>query len=81
MNMLFGSKPVVETVPTDRVRPIHFFENSPLVQGNNMAVSIVFGAVLDPEKLRSSLEGLVRRPGWERLGGRLRKNVRAWPCT
>jgi hypothetical protein len=32
--------------------------------------------VLDPQKLRQSLEGLVKRNGWERLGGRLRKNVR-----
>lgn len=76
VNMWFGSSPAVELVPSDRVRPIHFFENSPLVQGNNMAVSIVFDAVLDPEKLHRSLEGLVKRKGWERLGGRLRKNVR-----
>jgi hypothetical protein len=55
--------------------PLHFFEGSPLVQGNNMAVSLVFDDVLDPEKLRLSLEGLVKREGWQRLGGRLRKNV------
>ncbi|UKZ75596.1 hypothetical protein TrVFT333_003284 [Trichoderma virens FT-333] len=41
-----------------------------------MAVSLVFDDVLDPEKLRGSLEGLVKREGWQRLGGRLRKNVR-----
>ncbi|KAM6529830.1 hypothetical protein FALCPG4_007956 [Fusarium falciforme] len=73
--MWFGSSPAVKLVPSDRVRPIHFFENSPLVQGNNMAVSIVFDGVLDPEKLHRSLEGLVKRKGWERLGGRLRKNA------
>ncbi|KAL4863940.1 hypothetical protein BDV12DRAFT_20525 [Aspergillus spectabilis] len=75
MSWLFGRKPTVETVPGDRVLPLHFFENSLLVQGNNMAVSLVFDAVLDPEKLRQSLERLVKRDGWKRLGGRLRKNA------
>ncbi|KAJ5446065.1 hypothetical protein N7491_002147 [Penicillium cf. griseofulvum] len=64
----------MEPIPGDRVMPLHFFEDSLLVQGNNMAVSLVFDAVLDPERLRESLEGLVRQEGWQRLGGRLRKN-------
>lgn len=75
MDKLFGRKPPVGPAPGDRVVPLHFFENSLLVQGNNMAVSLVFDEVLDPEKLRQSLEGLVKREGWQRLGGRLRKNV------
>ncbi|KAL3480812.1 hypothetical protein BJX99DRAFT_204988 [Aspergillus californicus] len=75
MDWLFGRKPPVEVVPGDRVLPLHFFENSLLVQGNNMAASLVFDAVLDPEILRRSLEGLVKREGWQRLGGRLRKNA------
>lgn len=75
MNKLFGSgKPPVPTVDTDRVVPLHFFESGPLVQGNNMAVSLVFDDVLEPEKLKQALEGLVKREGWQRLGGRLRKN-------
>ncbi|RFU72950.1 transferase [Trichoderma arundinaceum] len=40
-----------------------------------MAVSIVFDDILDLEKLRESLEGLISREGWQRLGGRLRKNA------
>ncbi|KAL4745155.1 hypothetical protein BDW72DRAFT_65217 [Aspergillus terricola var. indicus] len=72
MNWFFGRVPA-EAVPGDRILPLHFFENSLLVQGNNMAVSLVFDAVLDPSILRSSLEGLVKREGWQRLGGRLRK--------
>ncbi|EPE06297.1 hypothetical protein F503_02425 [Ophiostoma piceae UAMH 11346] len=76
MDYLFGrSRPAVAVVPSDRVVPLHFFEDSPLVQGNNMAVSLTFDAVLDPQKLRLALEGLVQQPGWERLGGRLRKNA------
>lgn len=76
MNLLFGRKPGPAHIPGDRIVPLHFFEKSPLVQGNNFAVSLVFDDVLDPEKLRESLEGLVKREGWQRLGGRLRKNVR-----
>ncbi|KAL2816431.1 hypothetical protein BDW59DRAFT_177364 [Aspergillus cavernicola] len=75
MDIFFGRKPTVEPVPGDQVLPLHFFENSLLVQGNNMAVSLVFDAVLEPEKLRQSLEGLVKREGWQRLGGRLRRNA------
>lgn len=74
MTSFFGSKHAAPA-PGDRVRPLHFFEDSLLVQGNNMAVSLVFNEVLDPEKLRQALEGLVKRPGWERLGGRLNTNV------
>ncbi|KAF7516713.1 hypothetical protein PCG10_001980 [Penicillium crustosum] len=65
----------MEPIPGDRVVPLHLFEDSLLVQGNNMAVSLVFDAVLDPERLRESLEGLVKQEGWQRLGGRLRKNA------
>ncbi|KAB5517537.1 hypothetical protein GE09DRAFT_1179227 [Coniochaeta sp. 2T2.1] len=75
MERLFGSRARMAEVPGDRILPLHFFENSPLVQGNNMAASLVFDDVLDPEKLRDSLEGLVNRDGWRRLGGRLRKNA------
>ncbi|TVY31987.1 Transcriptional regulator [Lachnellula subtilissima] len=74
MSSLFGSK-YAAPAPGDRVRPLHFFEDSLLVQGNNMAVSLVFNEVLDPDKLRQTLESLVKRPGWERLGGRLKTNA------
>ncbi|KAL4974581.1 hypothetical protein BDW66DRAFT_161145 [Aspergillus desertorum] len=76
MNWFIGRVPA-EAVPGDRIVPLHFFENSFLVQGNNMTVSLVFDAVLNPSVLRSSLESLVKREGWQRLGGRPRKNI--WP--
>lgn len=66
----------MQTVPGDRVQPLHFFENNLLVQGNNMSGLAVFDEVLDPEVLREALGNVVKRPGWERLGGRLRRNVR-----
>lgn len=74
LETLFGHKSI-PPVPSDTVQPLHFFENSLLVQGNNMAVSLVFDEVLDAEKLRGALEGLVKRKGWTRLGGRMRRNV------
>lgn len=77
MNYFFGGrKPAMETVPGDRVQPLHFFENNLLVQGNNMSGLAVFDEILDPDVLREALENVVNRSGWERLGGRLRKNVR-----
>lgn len=76
MGWIFGRSIPVENVPGDRILPLHFFEDSLLVQGNNMAVLLVFDAILNPEKLRLSLESLVKREGWQRLGGRLRKNAR-----
>lgn len=66
---LCDRKQPVAPVPSDKVQPLHFFENSLLIQGNNMAVSFVFDKVLDAEKLRRALEG------WNRLGGRVRRNV------
>ncbi|KAI7784559.1 hypothetical protein LA080_009796 [Diaporthe eres] len=33
----------------------------------------IFDEVLDPEVLREALENVVKRPGWERLGGRLKR--------
>lgn len=76
MERFFGRPPAVGRESADKVMPLHYFENSLLVQGNNMAVSLIFDDVLDPEKLRLSLESLIKREGWQRLGGRLKKNVR-----
>ena len=56
MEYLFGKKPAGKVDPDDLVQPLHFFANNPLVQGNNMAVSLVFDDVLDPPQLRDALE-------------------------
>lgn len=76
MDWFFGRRAAAERVPGDRVLPLRFFEDSRLLQECNLAVSFVFDEVLDPEKLRRSLEDLVRQDGWQRLGGRLKRNVR-----
>lgn len=38
--------------------------------------ALLFDDVLDETKLVRALEKLVEKPGWKRLGGRLRMNVR-----
>lgn len=62
-------------VPTDKVIPLHFWDDSPLYRRIALYNLKVFDDVLDPEMLRSSLEALVSQDTWRKLGGRLRKNV------
>lgn len=62
-------------VPTDKVIPLHFWDDSPLYRRIALYNLKVFDDALDPEMLRSSLETLVPQDTWQKLGGRLRKNV------
>ena len=61
--------------PSDRVVPLHFFDDGPLWKAFILYSMFVFDEVLDPEKLRSCLERLTRKDGWWKLGARLRQNV------
>ncbi|KAH6962656.1 hypothetical protein BKA56DRAFT_498440 [Ilyonectria sp. MPI-CAGE-AT-0026] len=63
-------------VPTDRVIPLHFWDESPLYRRIALYNLKVFDDVLDPEKLRGSLETLVSQNTWRKLGGRLRKDAK-----
>jgi hypothetical protein len=40
------------------------------------ACLFLFNEILDPIKLRETLETLIERPGWRKLGSRIRNNVR-----
>ena len=60
--------------PTDRIVPLHFFDDGPLWRAFILYSLFVFDDVLDPEKLHSSLERLIRKDGWWKLGARLRQN-------
>lgn len=68
-----ASHPGAETVI-----PLHYFDDSPMFARITMYALMVFDEVLDPEKLRSSLDRLVRREGWRKLGARVRKGVRSY---
>ena len=59
----------------DLVLPLHYFDNSAMFTNITMYVIMVFDEVLDPEKLNSSLDQLVRCETWQRLGARVRKGV------
>ena len=72
---MFGSAAPAR-VPTDAVIPLNFFDDTPLWRAFVLYSMFVFDDVLDTEKLRSSLEALVQREGWRKLGARLRRNVR-----
>ncbi|KAF3764794.1 hypothetical protein M406DRAFT_260763 [Cryphonectria parasitica EP155] len=60
----------------DKVIPLHFFDDTPMFTRITMYALMVFDEVLDPEKLRSSLDKLVRRDTWQKLGGRVRKGAK-----
>ncbi len=62
-------------VDTDTVVPMHFFDDTPLWRAFVLYSMFVFDDVLDPQKLRSSLETLAACEGWGKLGARLRRNV------
>jgi hypothetical protein len=77
---LFSSrKPaaVPAAVPTDTVIPLNAADDTDVLRSVCVVLSYRFDDVLDPEKLRRSFERLLDRPGWRKIGGRLRLNVRA----
>ncbi|RYP08001.1 hypothetical protein DL764_002147 [Monosporascus ibericus] len=73
-NLFSKPKPQAPRVLTDTVVPLHKWDD----QGVNRAIIMLFmmrfDDVLDPEKLRSSLEKLLSRDDCRRLGARLRLN-------
>ncbi|KAI1498319.1 hypothetical protein F5X99DRAFT_335160 [Biscogniauxia marginata] len=70
---MFRKPAVPATVPTDTVVPLHFFDDTPLWRAFILYSLFVFDVVLDPVKLRDSLEALAKRDGWRKLGARMRR--------
>lgn len=64
------------TVPGDEVVPVPFFDDQDLYRKMFLSFTFQFDHVLDPEKLRDSLSCLIQKPGWKKLGGRIRLEVR-----
>ncbi|KAF2179167.1 hypothetical protein K469DRAFT_741698 [Zopfia rhizophila CBS 207.26] len=75
---LFGASSAHEpgdaNKPANRVVPLHFFDDGPLWRAFILYSMFVFDHVLDAERLRTSLERLVHKDGWWKLGARLRRN-------
>ncbi len=74
--MYSSRQPRPERVPTDKVVPVHYWDDGVYMRTMIVLTVFVFDDVLDPDKLRSALERVVQREGWQKLGGRLRQNVR-----
>lgn len=62
-------------VPTDTVIPLFPYDDSPVTRSLVNVFMMRFDDVLDPERLQSSLEKLLSRDDWRKVGSRMRKNV------
>lgn len=74
---LFGSKPVApERVPTDTVIPLFQRDDTRANRSISLEFTMEFDEVLNADKLSGALWKLLERPGWRKLGARLRLDVR-----
>ncbi|KAL7624935.1 hypothetical protein AAE478_004149 [Parahypoxylon ruwenzoriense] len=71
---MFKRRAAPDRVPTDTVVPLNILDGSLINRTFVMNSLYVFDDVLDPEKLRGSLERLAHREGYRKLGARLRKS-------
>jgi hypothetical protein len=62
-------------VSTDTIVPLGQFDSTALIQRTFIHSTFLFDGVLDVDILRNSLEALIERDGWRKLGARLRRNV------
>lgn len=79
--MFWIRQPAPARVATDMVVPLKFLDDSIINRTFVMNPLYIYDELLDVDKLRSSLERLVQREGFRKLGARLRKNVRSPPYT
>lgn len=63
---------------TDTIIPLNASDDTDVLRSVCVVLSYRFDDVLDPGKLKESFERLLDRPGWRKIGGRLRLNVRAY---
>ncbi|KAI8939528.1 hypothetical protein NX059_003297 [Plenodomus lindquistii] len=63
-------------VPTDTVIPLYRFDDTMPFASLAFDYNMYFEDVLDAEKLAGALWKLLERPGWRKLGARLRKNAK-----
>ncbi|KAL4923300.1 uncharacterized protein BDV17DRAFT_246186 [Aspergillus undulatus] len=77
MGLFSSEKPVQQPakVPTDTVIPLNAADDTDVLRSVCVVLSYRFDDVLNPEKLKSSYEKLLDRPGWRKIGARLRLNA------
>ncbi|KAK1978105.1 hypothetical protein LZ30DRAFT_633829 [Colletotrichum cereale] len=71
-----STPPAPPREPTDCVVPVGYFDDTVIFRTFVMYTLFEFREVLDTQKLRDSLEKVARRPGWNKLAARLRRNDR-----
>lgn len=76
MGFFSSSRLSPETVPTDRVIPLTFWDDQDYARAITLDITFTFNDRLDPGKLHNALDDLLRRKGWQKFGARLRRNVR-----
>ena len=67
--------PAPAVVPGDQIARLGELDDTPINRAMILNFMLRFDCVLDPEKLKSSLETVLSKPGWRKLGARLRLNV------
>jgi hypothetical protein len=74
--------PNYPTNPTDTILPVYYFDDTPLLRNCVQCWTLRFNEPLDAGMLHRSLSDVLDRPGWRKLGGRVRMNVRndVVPC-
>lgn len=78
MGNILSSKPAIKsplTISSDTVVPLHRFDDTPINRKVIVEFTMRFDDVLDADKLRLSLEKLLSRSDWRKLGARLRLTV------
>ncbi|KAI1268121.1 hypothetical protein F5Y18DRAFT_279061 [Xylariaceae sp. FL1019] len=74
-NLLSKPKPqALPAVPTDTVVPMHNMDDNVFNRAMVVMFMMRFDDVLDPELLQGSLEKLLSRDDWRKLGARIRLN-------
>jgi hypothetical protein len=64
------------TNPADTVIPVFYFDDTPLLRNYVQCSTLRFNDVLNATMLKESLSRVIALPGWRKLGGRIRMNVR-----
>jgi hypothetical protein len=72
----FGAAKPPPTIASDKIVRLNYFDDSPVWRSWILYSLFVFDEALDVDRLHSSLTEVIKSKGWEKLGARLRKDVR-----
>lgn len=76
MMLMSKNKPIAPpTVPTDKIIPVHYWDDTTTFRSVVLYYLMRVDDALDSQKLHLALVKLLNRDGWRKLGARLRLNV------